>query len=478
MSGTVIPRAEAQETSAAQQIYEKRCSGCHGIEGKGDGPASERLVPKPRDFTSGLYKYKTTPFGVPPTDDDLFKVISGGLPGTAMPAWNQTLKENEIRGVIGYIKTFSKTFETQKIEIQPIAFSKEPAPSKESIERGKDLFHAKATCFMCHGQEGRGDGVLLSILKDAANNPVRPRNLTKGWFFRGGHTRKDIYTRINTGIAGTPMPSFADKLSEEEKWSIVSYVYSLSPETRPELKPVIMARRVAGILPDDPNDPRWNDIKSLKFPLLGQVIREQRLFAPSIEEVDVEALYNDQEIALLLIWDDPTESKANPAMNVNDDGFAVQFPTLVKSDQKPYFLRGDEQNSVYLWVWTADGKIQEMNASGLDKVVPHSPEGKTLAGKAVYKNGQYRLVFKRTLATQDRKNALQFETKKFIPISFSAWNGSNGEGGTKFSLSAWYYLFLEPPASTNIYIYPTIFAILVIGVEIWLVRKGRNDKGG
>ena len=156
-----------------------------------------------------------------------------------MPAWNQTLKEDEIRGIIAYIKTFSKTFETQKGEIQPIAIGQEPSPSKESIEKGKELFHSKATCFMCHGQEGRGNGVLLPVLKDAAGNAIRPRNLTKGWFFRGGHSRKDIYTRINTGIAGTPMPSFSDKLSEDEKWNIVNYVYSLSPETRSELKPVI-----------------------------------------------------------------------------------------------------------------------------------------------------------------------------------------------------------------------------------------------
>ena len=463
-------------STKGQRIYSKRCSGCHGMEGKGDGPAAERFFPRPRDFTRGLYKYRTTPKDGLPTDADLVKTITNGLAGTGMPAWGKTLSEEDIREVIGYIKTFSSRFAEQKGSVQPISVAANVPSSKESIDKGKELFHGKATCFMCHGQEGRGDGPLAASLKDAWNNPIRPRNLTKGWFFRGGHQREDIYTRINTGLEGTPMPSFADKLTSEEAWGIVNYVYSLSPESRPERKDVIEVKLEKGALPDDPNDPRWNSVQGYKFPLLGQVIRDPRLFSPSIEEVDVKALYNDQAIAILLVWDDTTQSKADPKQEIFDDGFGVQFPAFLQSDRKPYFVRGDAQTPVYLWVWTSDGKLQEMNATGIDSVVPRPAEGQTLKGKVSFQNGQYRLVFTRPLRAE-AKNVLPFPIQRFIPIAFSAWDGSRGEGGTRISLSAWYYLYLEVPPPPTLYVYPTILAIVVIGVELWMVRKGKNYRG-
>jgi DMSO reductase family type II enzyme heme b subunit len=480
----VIPAAFAQEgdkssilaegSNPGQRIYNKRCSGCHGMDGKGDGPAAERFFPHPRDFTRGLYKFRTTPKDTVPTDDNLFRTISKGLPGTGMPAWENTLSEQDIRAVIGYIKTFSPEFSKQTP--QPITIGPKVASSKESIEKGKELFHGKATCFMCHGPAGRGDGPLAPSLKDVWNNPVRPRNLTKGWFFRWGHNPEEIYTRIDTGISGTPMPSFDETLSNEERWDVVNYVYSLSPAKRQERKDVILAKRVNGPLPDDPNDPKWNALPSYKFPLLGQVIRDPRLFFPSIEEVDVKAMHNSKEIALLLIWDDTTQSKADPSKGVLDDGIGVQFPAVVQSDRKPYFLRGNEKDPVYLWVWTADGKVEEMKASGLGTDAPLSADAQSVKGTVAFKEGEYRLLLKRPLASSG-KEPLPFELQKFIPISFSAWDGSRGEGGTKFSLSAWYYLFLEAPSNENVYLYPTILAVVVIGLEIWMVRKGKSYKG-
>ena len=80
-------------------VYEKRCLGCHGEKGAGDGPAASRFKPVPRDFTKGLFKYKTTPHGSPPTDDDLIRTVTEGLPGTGMPAWKSIIKENQIRSV-------------------------------------------------------------------------------------------------------------------------------------------------------------------------------------------------------------------------------------------------------------------------------------------------------------------------------------------------------------------------------------------
>jgi len=65
------------------RVYAQRCAVCHGPDGRGNGPAAPSLIPRPRDFTSELFKYKSTPYGQPPSDNDLRKVIANGLPDSA-----------------------------------------------------------------------------------------------------------------------------------------------------------------------------------------------------------------------------------------------------------------------------------------------------------------------------------------------------------------------------------------------------------
>src|SRR5687767_7295994 len=69
-----------QDLDAGKQVYTRKCAQCHGDDGKGTGPAAERVFPRPRDFTSGVYKIRTTPSGTIPTDDDLFRSVTNGLP--------------------------------------------------------------------------------------------------------------------------------------------------------------------------------------------------------------------------------------------------------------------------------------------------------------------------------------------------------------------------------------------------------------
>ena len=81
-----VPGAGAQEPRG-KAVYERHCVECHGTSGRGDGPSAAFLVPRPRDFTTGKYKIRTTETGSVPTDDDLIRSVRQGLYGTAMPAW-------------------------------------------------------------------------------------------------------------------------------------------------------------------------------------------------------------------------------------------------------------------------------------------------------------------------------------------------------------------------------------------------------
>ena len=80
--------AAQRATMSSEEIYQFRCAVCHGEEGAGDGPAAEFLYPRARDFTQGLFKYKTSPAEFPPRDEDLFNIIKDGLVGTSMVAWS------------------------------------------------------------------------------------------------------------------------------------------------------------------------------------------------------------------------------------------------------------------------------------------------------------------------------------------------------------------------------------------------------
>ena len=79
--------AAKRETMEGVELYKTRCAVCHGERGAGDGVAADLMYPKPRDFSLALFKYKTSSGLLPPTDEDLFRTIKEGLPGTAMSGW-------------------------------------------------------------------------------------------------------------------------------------------------------------------------------------------------------------------------------------------------------------------------------------------------------------------------------------------------------------------------------------------------------
>ncbi len=87
----------AASIDRGRDIYVQNCAVCHGINGRGDGPAGLSLVPRPSDFRVHL--------AAGHTDAQLFDWISNGFPGTAMPAWRDTLSEEDRWHVINYIKT-------------------------------------------------------------------------------------------------------------------------------------------------------------------------------------------------------------------------------------------------------------------------------------------------------------------------------------------------------------------------------------
>ena len=91
--------ADPASLAAGKAIYENDCVPCHGERGRGDGPLAKTLDPAPVDLGQHM--------GLHP-EGETFLQISQGIPGTAMPAFEGRLTEEERWHVLNYIRTFAK----------------------------------------------------------------------------------------------------------------------------------------------------------------------------------------------------------------------------------------------------------------------------------------------------------------------------------------------------------------------------------
>jgi cytochrome c oxidase cbb3-type subunit I/II len=228
VSGMTIPDS-ADLREQGREVYENHCVGCHGARGDGAGLAATFLWPLPRDFTAGVFKFRSTPSGSLPTDGDLFRTITRGVRWTAMPTWHE-VRDKERLAVVAYVKTFSKRWREEAVE-PPVALPAPPRATPDLLARGKALY-VQAKCAECHGEDGRGDGPSADQLRDDFDRPVRPVDFTRGQL-KGGAGVADVYRALTTGLDGTPMPSFADSMTDAERWAIAYHVLSLSAWSDP-----------------------------------------------------------------------------------------------------------------------------------------------------------------------------------------------------------------------------------------------------
>jgi len=487
--------AKTGNAEKGEQIYGKRCLGCHGADGDGLSPAAKRLNPPPRDFASGMYKIKTTGFDdIVPNDEDIFRMIRDGMPGTAMPGWSDVLSDQDMWDLVAYVKTFAG-FEKMTPE-QQLDYGKQVSSSAESIKRGKELFHESDRCSECHGEQGKGDAI--KRLKGDAGERTWPRNLTKPWSFRASSDPKDIFARISIGIPGTEMPSFADpeskkKLSIEDRWHVANYVVSLA-KTQETVNPdntVIKAERIDGEVAAELDDERWKETTPTTFFLVPQILAKERFFTPSNDTITVRAMYNDKDIVFLLEWDDRTKSipgneKAEKLADdpIAEDAVAVQLPVSVTEGiEKPYFGMGDAAHPVNIWHWKSGTTnkpegISLSNSKGFKEIEKREAGSAGIQAKSAHHQGTWRVLMRRPLVTGDKSKDIQFVEGQFIPVAFAAWDGSNSENGSRHTLTTWYWLFLKPTTGAKPFMAALLVMVLIGGGQFWWLRNasGRNRR--
>jgi mono/diheme cytochrome c family protein len=506
---------EAQR-EAGKNTYVKYCSQCHGDKGDGQGYATPHVLPKPRDFTSGKFKIRTTPSGALPTHSDLVNIIRRGMPYTSMPAW-PNFSDQEVSDLAYYLKTFAADFSNAGSVPAPLEFPSAPNSTNESIELGKKLY-VDTGCVKCHGTLGRGDGPSATTLVDEWGYPIRPADLAQSWTFRGGSTREDIFRTMTTGLNGTPMPSFADALPPEQRWAITDFIVSLSGTDGPRYTNLVIAKPAQDPIDLKNGAAMFASAPVARFPIVGQIMEPGRAFHPPTTSVDVQAIYDAESIALLVRWHDIRSDKAGmagPSLPVKEeeeivkpaaapaaatsldpfadpnaapveappsqfnDAVAVQIPSALPTDaRKPYFIFGDGTNSVDLWFFDlARTAPFQFTGRGSENVTPNDTGD--LTGVANYDQGEWSVIFKRPLRAS---TGAPFVPGQFVPVAFSVWDGFARERGSRRGLSLWYSLYVEPenvPSAVGPMV-RTALTILVIELAIigWVRSRYRSRASG
>jgi mono/diheme cytochrome c family protein len=368
------------------RLYQENCAACHGERGAGDGPAAKFLFPRPRNFRQGGFRMVSTVNRLP-SDDDLLRVITRGLPGSAMFPFAH-LGEDQRQALAAHVRLLTRTAVEERIRQEarearrnmdeekvvkivdrltvagaplptPVDW---PAATAASLARGRETF--VKICAPCHGALGKGDGIQEQV--DDTGTQVRPRNLTRG-IFKSGRDPRQLYARVRLGLPGSPMSAAPDDSPPEEIMAVVQYVLSLSDpalQTRAEHKRTLLtARRAGKPLPDVIPDEEWAAAPAAALAVTPLSWRDY-------EEPDlaVSALHDGTSLAIRLTWHDRTRNTAAIRPQDFEDMAAVQ---LFKGSPEPFLGMGAAGKPVDLWLWNPGMEAPAGSFADMDSAYPN-----------------------------------------------------------------------------------------------------------
>ncbi len=374
--GCSLVRTQAKDAAGAApdaalargaELFAGQCAICHGDAGDGQGQFAYLMNPRPRDFTQGKFKLITTVNKIP-SDRDLFRTISRGMPGSAMPPWGH-LPKSDIDALVKYVRHIHVQSEKEELESNIAAGDLDadhldarlselsqpgeplyvpPEPSFESVRwfRGRRIY--MAACATCHGVTG--DPVPEAVKEDEDGYPVPPRSFVSG-IFKGGSEGHELFARVKKGMNGTPMPGYEDVYNDEEMWDLIHYVQSLAragAQERALLKQeTIVAPALDGALPEDPLAAEWDKARPAFVGLTPLWWTDDR-----VEGLVVQALHNRKELAIRMSWQDLTQDSGAVRQQDFRDAIAIQFS---ESPDPPFYMGNPSgKGGVSIWLWKAD----------------------------------------------------------------------------------------------------------------------------
>jgi DMSO reductase family type II enzyme heme b subunit len=374
-----------------------------------------------------MFKFRSTPSGEPPIDEDMEKVIIEGVPGTSMFGWEGKFSDEGMEALIEYIKSFDE--ETFEIEGEPIEIGEPPPVTDELIAIGIDIYD-KAKCWECHGKYGRGDGEKgwQPNFKDDWGDKIWPTNFAHPWELRNGASLEDLFRSISTGLDGTPMPSFADAYSDEQRWGLSYYLQSIQLQRK--FGSVLNLKNVINV-PLTADDKLWDSVDYIDLKMEGKKVFGIP-FISMITNMRVRGLYSGSRVAILLEWIDKKPDKGDD--DFPPDAIRLQLPLA--------------KNLINIWYWSAsDNQAIEYNASGQQMGELTRQDSTDVTVTSSFNLGIYRLMFTRRVNTGDRNDVI-FTVNKHIPFSVVAYDGKNNEQGSRGAMSAVRYFLMKENSSS------------------------------
>ena len=446
-----------------KEYYFKLCVHCHGEEGEGDGGASKHIFPQPRELSQGIFKFHATQTNTLPLDEDIVRTIKQGIPGTAMPAWDDILSDEIINSIVKFIKTFSVRF-GMEVPGRKIAISMEPPFDSLSIAYGKKIYK-ELRCEKCHGENGSKEGELSKTLKTFRGTNWFVYDLRRKNFYKAGSSGSAIYRTLATGLDGSPMNAY-DYISDFERWHLVHFLQSLHSIKKDETFSAVNEIISRGI--DRPitlhlEESIWE--KALEIPISIRPLRARR---NPVSHLTIRSVHNKKKIAIKIKWEDPTPD--NILNNNYVDQSAIQF-AVDDSDieDSPFYGMGEKRKIVNIWHWKADvrqkiiknGKakqkkiaknakslagmfvnpftessVEEMNSRGIGALTVQPLEEQTLEGRGYWYDGYWNVVFIRNLEATSKWD-IDFSDKDQVVLAFALWDGSKKEMSSNKMVSFW-----------------------------------------
>jgi len=134
-----------------------------------------------------------------------------------------------------------------------------------------------------------------------------------------------------------------------------------------------------------------------------------------------------------------------------------------------------------MWYWNA-GSLEPkkpastiiLKSTGPDIKPEPMLDYKEVSAQGQWKDGRWQVLMKRKRTGTEGE--ISFNEGEFIPVSFANWDGSNGETGSKHTLSTWFWLLLPPESDPiKLYVYPSGIAIIVFILGLLVVRAQRKQ---
>jgi DMSO reductase family type II enzyme heme b subunit len=231
----------------------------------------------------------------------------------------------------------------------------------------------------------------------------------------------------------------------------------------------IRSHLLAGDIPATPEDSAWDKIPPMTLPLSGQVITRPVWPEPSARALIIRSVHNGTDIAFFLEWQDNTKNdRLTPG--TFRDGVAVGLPL---GDAPAFFCMGQLDHYINIWHWKADwqsdidrraaksaerkeggevrrfeviprraSSVEDLIGGGFSTLTSKQSQGR-IQGKATWKDGVWRVVMRRPLASTDPENEARLDPGRLQAIAFAVWNGENKERNGQKAVAPWFQLSID-----------------------------------